>query len=1086
MAPKLRSGKGEGDAEAGKDTSKITPKITKAGGSKVNFTPRPNRLPVPNDEALKPVDPLDQKVWEDVKPANDDEMQTWMNDMKALILANLRYWRARAEDVTVQQSKVRLERAMNSEWAKWEPLTDIQTGEIYDLEKREQMYKAMTAEYKASKGDYVGRTATADAGEYADYASAVWEDFLHYQNEWARVPFRVTKEHSKATPDPPSATETPEPSIATGTPNPPIATETPNPPIATETPNPPIATEKDEGFSVQQGDGRLKPWQSNLIGLYEKHRIGDRTKIPENGVGPDQLHCIPDNIRHSANGQERRNHLIEKFPTSSIRLDIDAIARRREEVDKERNAKQDAEATSIDSRKCAAVERLPEGHQPYYATNELFETKRDMKGKPTETDVEKIIWEKIFALDEDENRIPDSATFWNYETPTYEPKGTVTEQHEYVTNPRTRSRHVPRREAYRRLQKSSLEDNDDEMSVAGDDEYQEDEVPFLSSSEEEDELEDDEETDLFLLSYRNLAGSGGGNTNGNDGGLNDDDGGSNDDEGGSNHGHGGSSQDGGDSDDKGGDIGKLKGPMAEKGCRIGTGVEQGQRIFEYSFRYNATTTYTQRIVLDPVNNEAKDEKDDKGKIPRVIYPEKDLREIFNDRSVPEGAWSSVPEKGHWELTKKGKQWVPILVLIRAKKATGKVDYVFDLTKHLTELLRTNFSKASVATWNKTVRQKDDRADQKPSKKLRWVREEIEELVRILNDMALKEGIQNLVGRWTQIHREVTAAFEIFWNRLGSRLGLPKRGDEAVRPKLSRSPGINKKLEDVRAAKQNGSPETHPSNFFTVSDFSPAKPMKTGKSVEGDETDTEPIHAPKTYKEFDNMRQELIPSVIEEMSRVSSENSKDQDTTEYRPVIVPSMLAQFRGLWDKNGVEDEINWEHSETANEFNDFFDSIVREQTESTQPAWVTAGRQNLLDRPTMEGFRSSRWVTDFVSPHLQANDPKDVWRIVGHRGRQVNFPMRRRKADADAGNALLNMAIMRPAGSLGDLKSLGKDTREDDLSNMSEDEMKNFQDHIRLVHQGNDLQRSLYEKAGWPVKGNEDDEKMGEDEDGDILLKD
>lgn len=254
----------------------------------------------------------------------------------------------------------------------------------------------------------------------------------------------------------------------------------------------------------------------------------------------------------------------------------------------------------------------------------------------------------------------------------------------------------------------------------------------------------------------------------------------------------------------------------------------------------------------------------------------------------------------------------------------------------------------------------------------------------------------------------------------------------------------------------------------------------------------PIHAPKTYKEFDNMRQELIPNVIEEMSRVSSENAKDQDTTEYRPVIVPSMLARFHGLWDKNGVEDEINWDHSETANEFNDFFDNIVREQTEMTQPAWVTAGRQNLLDRPTMEGFRSYAWVADFVSPHFQesrtsllktASDPKDVWRIVGHEGKRENFPMRRRKAHADAGNALLNMAIMRPAGSLGDLKSLGKDPRGDHLSNMSEDQRQSFHDHIRMVQQGNDLQKGLYEKAGWMVK---DDEKTGEDEDGDVLLED
>lgn len=173
MARKLRSDKGA--AEAGKKTPNKTPEVTKDDGSKINVTRRPNRLPEPNDEAAEPVDPLDEEVWGEVEPTNDDEMQTWMNDMRALILAYLRYWRAKVEDVTIQQSKARLEEAMKSEWKNWEPLADIQTGEIYDSKKREQMYRAMTAKYSTSKGNYDGQAATADARQYANYASAIWE-----------------------------------------------------------------------------------------------------------------------------------------------------------------------------------------------------------------------------------------------------------------------------------------------------------------------------------------------------------------------------------------------------------------------------------------------------------------------------------------------------------------------------------------------------------------------------------------------------------------------------------------------------------------------------------------------------------------------------------------------------------------------------------------------------------------------------------------------------------------------------------------------------------------------------------------------
>lgn len=172
MAPKLRSDKGA--AEAGKDTPRNTSKATTDDGSKVNFTPRPNRLPEPNDEAAEPVDPSDERVWQNVKPANDDEMQTWMKDMRALILAWLQHWRIRAEDVTVQQHKVVHEEAMKSEWQKWEPLTDVQTGEIYDSEQRNRMFEGMTAAYKASVNDYDINDADKARTQYRD-AQGLWE-----------------------------------------------------------------------------------------------------------------------------------------------------------------------------------------------------------------------------------------------------------------------------------------------------------------------------------------------------------------------------------------------------------------------------------------------------------------------------------------------------------------------------------------------------------------------------------------------------------------------------------------------------------------------------------------------------------------------------------------------------------------------------------------------------------------------------------------------------------------------------------------------------------------------------------------------
>ncbi|UPX15656.1 uncharacterized protein EKO05_0006097 [Ascochyta rabiei] len=310
-------------------------------------------------------------------------------------------------------------------------------------------------------------------------------------------------------------------------------------------------------------------WQDNMIRLYNKWGIGDLNKLPKGGIGPDQLHLYPDNIRHTArNG--RLSHLKTRYPTSALRLDPDAIMRKRAEVERTRKAKGRAQRDMVDAKKYAVVEKLPEGHQPYHAITErtspwqykdrrihtswesstwgpaitnkeivlgerrechlpryetliiprtvfeqglLYDKINNRRrvgadGKWLRGKVTHMIFDRYYKLDEHEQRIPLPGPHYVYCKPHFTPAGPVAQVHS------SDGAYTARRQAHPKF--ALVKHKDDALSDAEEEEYEDDhvllpDVPGDSDgtpdSPDKPEDEDSEDDgDVFARTYREGSG----------------------------------------------------------------------------------------------------------------------------------------------------------------------------------------------------------------------------------------------------------------------------------------------------------------------------------------------------------------------------------------------------------------------------------------------------------------------------------------------------------------------------------------------------------------------------------------------------
>jgi hypothetical protein len=132
-------------------------------------------IPSPSTGTDVPVDPTLPGSWEGAEPQNEDEMQDWMARQRALILRYLEYCRARAEHVPTIERKEILENALNEEWEKtWKPLTDPETGKIYNDTEKNNAEQSMAAVYQNFVGDYEKKAAN-EAHRAYQFAQGYWE-----------------------------------------------------------------------------------------------------------------------------------------------------------------------------------------------------------------------------------------------------------------------------------------------------------------------------------------------------------------------------------------------------------------------------------------------------------------------------------------------------------------------------------------------------------------------------------------------------------------------------------------------------------------------------------------------------------------------------------------------------------------------------------------------------------------------------------------------------------------------------------------------------------------------------------------------
>lgn len=224
------------------------------------------------------------------RPKTKEDLESWMQDASRLLLEYLNFCRRQACEQPVASRIKEIDQELDTAWrTTWAPQTDVQTGEIYDEGARDAMFAAMQPLTDERSGLQHENNNNEWHRRYA-VAQNNWDDFLYYQNEWNR---RVSR--------------------------------------------------KSTSFHDE--------WSEFLVKLFHDFAVGARNNVPEL-LGPAELHQYPECTRNRSSRPTpgRRQHLLERFPRSTVRLDHDQIERRRTEVNKGRRALEHFDAARLPDR----------------------------------------------------------------------------------------------------------------------------------------------------------------------------------------------------------------------------------------------------------------------------------------------------------------------------------------------------------------------------------------------------------------------------------------------------------------------------------------------------------------------------------------------------------------------------------------------------------------------------------------------------------------------------------------------------------------------------------------------------------------
>jgi hypothetical protein len=265
-------------------------------------------------------------------PETTKAMETWMAQVRAGLLDLLTFWyhRSYKEGVRIAVEKAREKE--KSAWDEWEVQTDLQTGDIYSEDQRDQMMDAMHTQHEK-----VQKLCAANLKfDGFSQAQELWEDFFYYQNPWNR---RVKSPEDKRYR---------------------------------------VEAEGGDGIrdmnpaellkEMEKGDNEIQLWRLLLMSLYDLHQIGVREHV-KGKVGVDDVHRYPEPVSQAHVSTGRKDVLETKYPPNpvSLEFDEDAIAARRKQVD------EDPDAMEIDSERTT-----------YYSTA-TASSWRDENGNPIPT-----------------------------------------------------------------------------------------------------------------------------------------------------------------------------------------------------------------------------------------------------------------------------------------------------------------------------------------------------------------------------------------------------------------------------------------------------------------------------------------------------------------------------------------------------------------------------------------------------------------------------------------------------------------------------------------------------------------------------
>lgn len=269
---------------------------------------------------------------------------------------------------------------------------------------------------------------------------------------------------------------------------------------------------------------------------------------------------------------------------------------------------------------------------------------------------------------------------------------------------------------------------------------------------------------------------------------------------------------------------------------------------------------------------------------------------------------------------------------------------------------------------------------------------------------------------------------------------------------------------------------------------------------------------RAFKDFHAKTQQILDITLGQIEESSTKNKDLEDAKEFRPIIAPALLESFITLFREHSTNGELNYGNSLTCTKINTFLTPIIDQQLAPTESPWIAAGTHNILSRaPISLANYTARHIDELDSPPSAV---RRVWHQDNtshpHASQSITLPygatdapeqfrLTYRKPHAATGNALLNMALLRPAGFDGDLNDLVKGVGDVQVGGMDERKEKEWEEQLQAARAGEELRRRVFGDAVWPPKemgtdlaarvttgkvmGGEVDGEV--DEDGDVVME-